>query len=313
MLFSNQLHSPKPRSGADVPGLAALAKRAPIPGERERASRIGDMLMGLGAGAAVKCANPGAVRPPADDERAASRIATGKFISPPILRAIQKSPSDPQGSDHFTEPNPRPSAADLDFLWSPAVSPDLRANLIHAVKERHGAERIGSPDIMLAWDNSVSDLKAAIQELRGSGRPHRRSAASSTAARKRRAGADESREAEEGCDCRLQRCDQKIPRLEQVRRRRRRRELRLVLLRQDAAPRPFLRGGHQDRGDVARLDRARPGAGEQSRLSRVGHQDDQEIRSVGTAGRGRGRLRRRRVQTCRGEEEIEFASRPGLS
>jgi hypothetical protein len=167
MLFSNQIgKSAKPRFGADVPGLAALAKRAPIPGERERAAAIGALLFKIGGGVALRCANPNAVRPPAPDDRQASRIATGKFISPPILRAIAKTGAVvPQGSDTFVEPQPRPSQADIDFLHSPEVSNDLRANLIDAVRRRVAIERTGDPQLMYQWSDSITDMQAAIADL----------------------------------------------------------------------------------------------------------------------------------------------------
>jgi hypothetical protein len=164
MLFSHQVHSPKPRSGADVPGLAALAKRAPVPDAHERAVSVGEMIQRMGGGIAVRCANPRAVRPPADDATTELRKATGAYINPPIGRALAKIPGDPRDAP-FVEPTPRPSQSDLDFLWSEVVSPDLRANLIHAVKTRTGAEQFGTAGPMLEWDNSVSDLRAAIDEM----------------------------------------------------------------------------------------------------------------------------------------------------
>ncbi len=124
------------------PEVERVAKRAQITDSRERAAAIGKRL-GYGGGI---------------DERMAKRAkAEGRFRGRDFRDVLMK-------GFQSAEPGPMPSIdpKDVEFLNSPIVSPDLRQQMLDAVRKRPAEENAA---LYYQWAQSITPLRAAIDEL----------------------------------------------------------------------------------------------------------------------------------------------------
>jgi hypothetical protein len=116
-------------------------------------------------GAALKAI---AAPPASDHDRS---VAVGKYVAGrgvPLSCETRRSAGGPPPPSTIpltgrSEPTPQVDPADVRFLYSSVVSPDLRARLIHAVATRPRADQDAT--FYVAWEESIAPLSDAIAEL----------------------------------------------------------------------------------------------------------------------------------------------------
>jgi hypothetical protein len=107
--------------------------------------------------------------PPASDHDRS--VAVGKYVAGrgvPLSCETRRSAGGPPPPSTIPltgrrEPTPQIDPADVQFLYSSVVSPDLRARLIHAVATRPRADQDAT--FYVAWEESIAPLSDAIAEL----------------------------------------------------------------------------------------------------------------------------------------------------
>lgn len=98
-------------------------------------------------------------------------IAVGKYVAGrgvPLSCETRRSAGGPPPPSTIpltdrSEPMPEIDPADVQFLYSSVVSPDLRGKLIHAVATRPRADQ--DTTFYVAWEESITPLSDAIAEL----------------------------------------------------------------------------------------------------------------------------------------------------